>query len=76
MNNGLNDRYAAQLQRETEQMLHRQNTSVAAADQQLRSFSCRSVFLSLRVTVVRAHVMLTCTNGVSLNHLSAIVASD
>ena len=76
MNNELNDRYAAQLQRETEQMLHRQNTSVAATDQQLRSFSCRLVSLSLRVTVVKAHVMLTCTNGVSPNHLPVVVASD
>jgi len=43
---GADNRYAVQLQRETEQMLRRQ-TNTSSTDQGIRTFSCRSVSLSV-----------------------------
>jgi len=53
--------------RDTER-LNTNTNSTSGQDKQLRNF--------LVPGQVKAHVVLTCTNGVALNHLHVIAASD
>ena len=55
----VDNRYAVQLQRETEQMLRRQ-TNVVTADPQLRTFSCRYASLSTLLILLNPFYVKAC----------------